>query len=158
MCLHSVHRSDGDSQMVSRAATLGVRNARLLEIVRIFDEEIDQEISLDETVERDAFGHHLHAEVARQHVGGDGGRGRVAVTRVLIALAPGLDANLGAAEGVPSMGFVGAAELAASHRRRDPSISAGWLKALIYGDSTMSSMGGTILSLGGPAAAPPSAP
>jgi hypothetical protein len=65
---------------------------------------------------------------------------------------------VGAAEGVPSMGFVGAAELAASHRRRDPSISAGWLKALIYGDSTMSSMGGTILSLGGPAAAPVTAP
>ena len=63
-----------------------------------------------------------------------------------------------AAEGMPNVGFVGAAELAALHRRRDPSISAGWLKALIYGDSTMSFTGGTILSLGGPAAAPVTAP
>ena len=54
----------------------------------------------------------------------------------------------------------GAAELAALHRRRDPSISAGWLKALIYGDSTMS-LRRTILSRwtrAAPVTAPPALP
>jgi transcriptional regulator GlxA family with amidase domain len=69
MCLHSVHRSDADSQMGSRAATLGVRNARLLEIVRIFDEEIDQEISLDEVAERVGVSRRQMERLFAHHVG-----------------------------------------------------------------------------------------
>ncbi len=69
MCLHSVHRSDADSQMTSRAATLGVRNARLLEIVRIFDDEIDQEISLDEVAERVGVSRRQMERLFAHHVG-----------------------------------------------------------------------------------------
>jgi hypothetical protein len=64
----------------------------------------------------------------------------------------------GAVEGTRTIGFVGASELAAGHRRRDPSLSAGWLKYLIYSDSVVSFTGGTLLGLGGPAAAPLTAP
>lgn len=53
---------------------------------------------------------------------------------------------------------MGASELAAGHRRRDPALSAGWLKYLIYSDSVVSFTGGTLLGLGGPAAAPITAP
>jgi len=69
MCLHSVHRSDRDSQMISRAATLGVRNARLLEIVRIFDEEIDQDISLDEVADRVGVSRRQMERLFAHHVG-----------------------------------------------------------------------------------------
>lgn len=65
---------------------------------------------------------------------------------------------VGAVEGRPGVGFVGASELAAGHRRRDPSLSTGWLKYLIYSDSAVSFTGGTLLGLGGPAAAPLTAP
>ena len=66
---------------------------------------------------------------------------------------------LGAVEGFPSIGFAGAADLAARHRRRDPALtSPGWFRALVLGDSAASFAAGTLLSLGGPAAAPITAP
>ena len=36
----------------------------------------------------------------------------------------------GAVEGTPKIGFMGASELAARHRRRDPALNAGWLKVV----------------------------
>ncbi|WP_372884536.1 GlxA family transcriptional regulator [Shimia sp.] len=69
MCLHFVHRSDADSQQSSKSAALGIRNQKLLQIINLFDAEIDQEIDLDEVaanagisrrqMER-LFAHHLN--------------------------------------------------------------------------------------------------
>lgn len=68
MCLHFVHRSEVDSQQSSKSASLGIRNQKLLQIISIFDEEIDQEILLDDVADRVGvsrrqmerlFSHHL---------------------------------------------------------------------------------------------------
>ena len=61
---------------------------------------------------------------------------------------------VGAIEGVPSVGVLGAAALAARHRESNPNLDAGALKRMIYTDSTKSFAAGTVLSLGGPLAAP----
>ena len=61
---------------------------------------------------------------------------------------------VGAVEGVPSVGVLGASALAARHRESNPHLDAGALKRMIYADSTKSFAAGTVLSLGGPLAAP----
>ena len=61
---------------------------------------------------------------------------------------------VGAVEGVPSVGVLGASALAARHRESNPHLDAGALKRMIYSDSTKSFAAGTVLSLGGPLAAP----
>ena len=61
---------------------------------------------------------------------------------------------VGAVEGVPSVGVLGASALAARHRESNPNLDAGALKRMIYADSTKSFAAGTVLSLGGPLAAP----
>lgn len=68
MCLHFVHRSDADSQKSSKSASLGIRNQKLLQIINLFDAEIDQEINLDDVAQMAGvsrrqmerlFAHHL---------------------------------------------------------------------------------------------------
>jgi len=48
MCLHFVHRSDADSQQSSKSAALGIRNEKLIQIITMFDDLLDQQIDLDE--------------------------------------------------------------------------------------------------------------
>lgn len=51
MCLHPVHRSEEESQQSSRAATLGTRNRKLLQILRYMEEHIEELFTLDDLSE-----------------------------------------------------------------------------------------------------------
>lgn len=52
MCLHPVHRSEEEAQQSSRAASLGTRNRKLLQILRYMEENIEELFSLDDLAER----------------------------------------------------------------------------------------------------------
>ena len=60
----------------------------------------------------------------------------------------------GAVDGVPSLGVLGAREVAKQHRDYNPNLEVSKLKTMIFSDSTKSFAAGTVLSLGGPLAAP----
>ncbi len=52
MCLHPVHRSEEEAQQSSRAASLGTRNRKLLQILRYMEENIEEMFSLDDLADR----------------------------------------------------------------------------------------------------------
>ena len=61
----------------------------------------------------------------------------------------------GACVGVPNVGILGAAALAAHHREVNPELEVSKLKkSLIYADASKSFAAGTVLSIGGPLTAP----
>ena len=60
----------------------------------------------------------------------------------------------GAVSGMPSFAVSSAAELAERHLESNPELEASSLQTLIYADATKSFAAGTVLSLGGPLAAP----
>ena len=60
----------------------------------------------------------------------------------------------GAVSGMPSFAVSSAAELAERHLESNPELEASSLQTLIYADATKSFAAGTMLSLGGPLAAP----
>ena len=60
----------------------------------------------------------------------------------------------GAVSGMPSFAVSSAAELAERHLESNPELKASSLQTLIYADATKSFAAGTVLSLGGPLAAP----
>lgn len=64
----------------------------------------------------------------------------------------------GAVDGIPSLGVLGAREVAKRHREHNPDLEMAKLKTMIYADSTKSFAAGTVLSLGGPLAAPITSP
>ena len=60
----------------------------------------------------------------------------------------------GAVSGIPSFAVSSASALAERHLESNPELEASRLKTLIYADATKSFAAGTVLSLGGPLAAP----
>jgi transcriptional regulator GlxA family with amidase domain len=52
MCLHPVHRSEEEAQQSSRAASIGTRNRKLLQILRYMEENIEELFSLDDLADR----------------------------------------------------------------------------------------------------------
>ncbi len=48
MCLHPVHRSEEETQTSSRAALLGTRNRKLLQILRFMEENVEELFTLDD--------------------------------------------------------------------------------------------------------------
>lgn len=52
MCIHNVHRQGQDSQQSSRSAALGLRNAKLVKILEIFDENREDPIDMEELSRR----------------------------------------------------------------------------------------------------------
>lgn len=52
MCLHPVHRSEEEAQQSSRAASIGTRNRKLLQILRYMEENIEELFSLDDLATR----------------------------------------------------------------------------------------------------------
>ncbi|MDO6480048.1 GlxA family transcriptional regulator [Shimia thalassica] len=69
MCLHFVHRSDGDSQTSSKSASLGIRNKKLLQIINLFDEEIEQQVDLDEIAYRVGVSRRQMERLFSHHIG-----------------------------------------------------------------------------------------
>ncbi|MEQ9695011.1 GlxA family transcriptional regulator [Shimia sp. SDUM112013] len=69
MCLHFVHRSEADSQTSSKSASLGIRNKKLLQIITIFDEEIEQQVELDEVADRVGVSRRQMERLFSHHIG-----------------------------------------------------------------------------------------
>ncbi len=69
MCLHSVHRSEEEAQTSSRAALLGTRNRKLLQILRFMEENMEELFSLDDLARKFQISRRQIERLFLTHVG-----------------------------------------------------------------------------------------
>lgn len=69
MCLHFVHRAEADSQTSSTAASLGIRNAKLLQIINLFDEGIEHQVDLDDIAGQVGLSRRQMERLFSRHIG-----------------------------------------------------------------------------------------
>lgn len=70
MCLHSTHRAETEKQRVSTAASIGIRNAKLVGIINYLEEHLDEgELALDDVAEQYGTSRRQLERTFKDHVG-----------------------------------------------------------------------------------------
>ncbi len=69
MCLHFVHRSEQDSQQSSLSASLGTRNAKLVQIIGLFDQHLDEALNLDDVAGQAGISRRQMERLFNRHIG-----------------------------------------------------------------------------------------
>jgi transcriptional regulator GlxA family with amidase domain len=69
MCLHFVHRAEQDNQQSSKSASLGTRNEKLIQIINLFDENLDENLRLDEVAKSVGVSRRQMERLFGRHIG-----------------------------------------------------------------------------------------